>query len=521
MRSDIQHSLSRVSILDTTLRDGDQAAGFAFSADAKLKIGRALAAVGVDIIETGFPLSSPADLEACRLLALDLSASGFRGLTAVMCRGRRFDIQESAKVFKGEVPGLLHISLPVSKIHIEAKLGKTEAEVLDMAREAVSYAAGLCAKVELGAEDASRADRNFLADYCAAAIEAGASIVNIADTLGSFCPKEIHDLVSFLLEKTPAFRDGKAVLSVHCHNDLGLACANTLEAIEAGCGQVEVSVSGIGERAGNAALEEIAANLAARPEHYQVSTNLLVEKIPPLVSMAAEISGTSGSLMKPLSGWNVRAHGSGIHQQGLSRSTETYSPQAAIGFTMVPERIVLSRHSGRAGVDLFCRRYCGFELDEETISRVTAHIKSSHFFEEGSAGISEFLCLLADIHKLPGTYEGPLIVDSWSEHTGADNEGNIRAQFEASLKIYGSNKTVQKISGSGDTAISAAFGALCKLGTLELKTVSLNGAGNRVRLYAEILADSRIYSAEHSGSEPSLLLFRCGLDALNAETLRS
>jgi 2-isopropylmalate synthase len=325
--------MRRVIILDTTLRDGDQA--FSFSAREKIALALALAEAGVDVIETGFPLSSRIDFEVCRTAARELRGWGPQNfaavegwpLTAVMCRGLPRDIAESAKVFSGGVPGILHISLPVSRIHIEAKLGKTEREIIALAREAVSFAAGLAPLVELGAEDAFRADRDFLLEYCRAALEAGAHTVNIADTLGAASPGSIRDLVEFLCFHIPGFNPGAkengAVLSIHCHNDLALACANTLAALEAGCGQAEVSVGGIGERAGNAALEEVAANIGLRSQETGLCTKLRPEQFPKLLGLAAASAGGAFSLMKPLWGWNTRSHGSGIHQQGLSRNTAT------------------------------------------------------------------------------------------------------------------------------------------------------------------------------------------------------
>jgi 2-isopropylmalate synthase len=523
----------RLSILDTTLRDGDQAAGFAFSPGVKLKLGFALAEAGVDIIETGFPLASGADFEVCRLLAKEL---GPRGTTAVMCRGRLEDIRKSAAVFEGGLPGMLHISLPASRIHIKAKLGKTPEEMLTLLHETVSYAAGLVSRVEIGAEDASRADRGFLADYCGTAIRSGAEIVNIADTLGMLCPSETGDLVGFLLAQNPVFASSSAkgapVLSIHCHNDLGLACANTLAAVEAGCSQVEVSVSGIGERAGNAALEEVAANLLMRTAHYGVCTGIDFTKLPALLDLAAA-SGTAGSLMKPLNGWNVRAHSSGIHQQGLSQNTETYAPGNFPA--MVPERIVLSRHSGIAGAALFCRHYCAMEPDRETLFRIMDRIKNSPCFASGAVGLSEFIALLGEMEKLPPAYTGPLLIDTWRF---VRDGRTAAAEFQASLKPAFSSEPALEAAGQGETWTAAVLAALNRLGEMtlgeakrqasggqapegiELQKLYINGSPEKIRLYAVSVVRGRPYPLERSGTDAELLLFQCGLDGINAELLR-
>jgi 2-isopropylmalate synthase len=499
--------MRRITILDTTLRDGDQAAGFAFRADKKLELALALSEAGVDIIETGFPLSSSRDFETCRLIARELAGQG-SPLTAVLCRSIREEIRESAKVFEGGIPGILHLSLPVSAIHISAKLGKTEKEILAMVKDSVSYGAGLVPWVELGAEDATRADPEFLIDYCETALEAGAHTVNIADTLGLAAPEEMQALIELLIRRIPRFAEtagsgGRppAVLSVHCHNDLGLACANTLAAIKAGCGQAELSVSGIGERAGNAALEEAAANLAARPELYRAHTGIRPEKLGALISLAAEMAATCGSLMKPLSGWNTRAHSSGIHQQGLARNTETYSLPVMETWSAAPERIVLSRHSGQAGVALFARRYCGITLDEETIAKIVSRIKDSR---EETTGLTEFLCILSDIGKLPPEFPDPLVYTNFEE-----------------IRIYGESgeaetvlKTVRKLTGF----------------ELRLGKLGVNGCGERLRLYVELAVPrgssedpwslKETYCIERIGKTPALLLFQCCLDAVNGARMK-
>jgi 2-isopropylmalate synthase len=522
--------MGRITIFDTTLRDGDQA--FSFGGEEKLAFALALAEAGVDVIETGFPLSSRIDFEVCRTAALELrgfAASGnlsSRPLTAVMCRGLPGDIAETAKVFSGGVPGILHISLPVSKIHIEAKLGKTQGELIALAREAVSFAAGLAPEVELGAEDAFRADRDFLLEYCLAAFDAGAHTVNIADTLGAASPAEVRDLAGFLCSRIPGFapeaKEGKAVLSIHCHNDLGLACANTLAALEAGCGQAELSVSGIGERAGNAALEEAAANIEIRSRETGLYTNLRPEKFPKLISMAAAMAGSAFSLMKPLSGWNTRSHGSGIHQQGLSRNAETYSLPSLERWITAPERIVLSRHSGRAGTALFAERYCGLELDENTTALATEKIKTS----ETVTGITEFLCILSDLGKLPALFPGPFIRLSFTgTFTGPENGAAPESsRVSAVIGVYGAAAGTREISGAGPdeaAAVSEALGRLCGWRP-EFSRLAVNGCGGRLRLYTEIAAPSgRFYALERIGPSSAELLLLCGLDAVNAEALRA
>jgi 2-isopropylmalate synthase len=517
--------VGRITIFDTTLRDGDQV--FNFGGREKLAFALALAEAGVDVIEIGFPLSGRIDFEFCKTAARELrnfAASEnppSRPLTAVMCRGRPEDIARSAAVFAGGIPGMLHISLPVSKIHIETKFGKTQGELIALAREAVSFAAGLVPEVELGAEDAFRADWDFLLEYCLAALDSGAHRVNIADTLGVSSPGEVKDLIGFLCSRIPVFAPeaNGAVLSIHCHNDLGLACANTLAALEAGCGQAELSVCGMGERAGNAALEEVAANIDIRSPRTGLYTKLRFEKFPALINMAAAMGGGVFSLMKPLAGWNTRSHSSGIHQQGLSRNSETYSLPGLERWTTAAERIVLSRHSGRAGTALFAERYCGLTLDVKTIVFITEIIKNSETF----TGITEFLCILSDMGKLPAAFPGPFIRLSFTEtFTGPGNGAAPETRVNAVVVAYNAAEGIREISGAGANeaaAVSEALRNLCGWGP-DFSPVALNGWDGKIRLYTEIAGpQGRTYTLERIGSSVAELLLLCGLDAVNAEAL--
>jgi 2-isopropylmalate synthase len=502
-------------IFDTTLRDGDQAAGFAFFPAEKRALARALIDAGADIVETGFPLSSPADFELCRSLAEE-----FPGRTAVMCRGRREDIAATAKIFAGGVPGLLHISLPVSEIHIRTKLGISGGELVRRAAELAAYATGLVSDIELGAEDATRAEHRFLADYCGAAFAAGVRIVNIADTLGIACPEEFGGLVAFLRRAFPG-----SGISVHCHNDLGLALANTLRAVEAGCDQVEVSAGGIGERAGNAALEELCLNLHARPAHYGVSTGLKLEKLKPLIALLRNFSAIDGPL-KPVWGWNIRSHASGIHQQGLARKAETYANPALEGVYRESERIILSRHSGRAGLRLFARRYCGLELEDAVLGEILNRLKA---IPGPLLGLTEFLCMLGDLGALPPDRKRPLVCRFFLEtiENGVEEPkiaggnagagGKTRYTIRALLAEYESAGSGVTLGGEGESRGEAVLGALGPVGGggLSITRIGLCGSGPRLRLYVELKLGDHDFAVERRGDSAGALLFACCLDALN------
>jgi 2-isopropylmalate synthase len=355
--------------------------------------------------------------------------------------------------------------------------------------------------------------------------------VNIADTLGLSSPGEFAGLVSFLKKGVRAFGEGGAVLSVHCHNDFGLAGANTLAAVEAGCGQVELSVSGLGERAGNAALEEVYVNLEARRGLYRVETGIVPGKLRNLVALTSEFSGASFSPMKPVSGWNIRSHGSGIHQHGLSRKGETYSPPVSLSLS--PERIVLSRHSGLAGLRLFARRYCGFEPDAAAGEKLLDLVKAA---PGPLTGLTEFLCMAADLGALPAEYPRPLVCLSFEETLSAGPGEEAAYKFRALLSshnVAGHNAAGHNVSGlpreaagAGATEALAALDLAYRFTGRKLRfaRIGLSGGGSRIRLYAEILEqggeqeageEGGIAAFERIGPSTGLLFFQCCLDALN------
>jgi 2-isopropylmalate synthase len=352
--------------------------------------------------------------------------------------------------------------------------------------------------------------------------------VNIADTLGLSSPGEFAGLVSFLKKGVPAFGEGGAALSVHCHNDFGLAGANTLAAVEAGCGQVELSVSGLGERAGNAAFEEVYASLKARPGLYRVETGIVSGKIRNLVVLVSEFSGASFSPMKPVSGWNIRSHGSGIHQHGLSRKGETYSPPVLESLGLSPERIVLSRHSGLAGLRLFARRYCGFEPDAAAGEKLLDLVKAA---PGPLTGLTEFLCMAADLDALPAEYPRPLVCRSFGETFTALAGEEPVYRFRALLASHNAasrnaSGSLREAAGAGKTEALAALDLAYRLTgrKLQFTRIGLSGGGGRIRLYAELLEqggeqeagkEGGIAAFERIGPSTGLLFFQCCLDALN------
>jgi 2-isopropylmalate synthase len=350
-----------VRIFDTTLRDGEQSPGFSMTVEEKLRLAAQLEQLGVDIIEAGFPIASQGDLEAVRAVAQQARHSRVAGLA----RARQEDVDAALEALAPARHPRLHIFLATSDLHLRYKLRITRAQALEAISRMVGYGRARCEDVEFSAEDASRSDMDFLGEAFAAAAAAGATTLNIPDTVGYAVPEEyanIFDRVRERLGDPPGI-----TFSAHCHNDLGLAVANSLAAIRAGARQVECTINGIGERAGNASLEEIAVALAVRQASFGVRTNLCLEKIYPTSRLLSATTGVEVPPNKAVVGANAFAHEAGIHQDGIIKNPLTYeiiSPEA-VG---VPARqLVLGKHSGRNALRVRLKEL-GYETSDEELA---------------------------------------------------------------------------------------------------------------------------------------------------------
>ena len=334
-------SPDRVFIFDTTLRDGEQSPGFHMDAESKLKIARQLEKLGVDVIEAGFPISSPGDFEACRQIAREVRGSTITALARAVPQ----DIDAVWGAIKDAESPQIHIVLSVSDIHIERKLGMTRDEVLKRGAEMVSYARSLCDQVQYSPEDAGRADPDYLVETCETMIEAGATVINIPDTTGYCLPWEFGSLVKRTIEQTRGSE--RALFSVHCHNDLGLATANALAAVAAGARRVECTVNGIGERAGNTALEEVVMLLFVRQAAMGLECGVDSTEISAASQLVTELTGTPVQPNKAVVGANAFAHASGIHQDGVLKDRLNYEIMKPEDVGLDDSRIVLTARSGR------------------------------------------------------------------------------------------------------------------------------------------------------------------------------
>ena len=328
-------------IFDTTLRDGEQAPGFSMSAPEKIRIARQLESLGVDVIESGFPIASHGDLEGVRAVTREI-----RNCTvAALARAKRDDIDMVLDGLNGAAHPRVHIVLATSDLHLHYKLRMTREQALEAISTNVRYARERCAEVEFSAEDASRTDMDYLCEAVGTAVKAGATIINLPDTVGYALPDEYEAMFRRIVD----FLDGTPgiVLSAHCHNDLGMGVANSMAAIRGGARQLELTINGIGERAGNAALEEVAVALRVRQATLGVTTNLRLDKLYATSQLLTEITGVPVAPNKAVVGSNAFAHEAGIHQDGILKNPLTYeiiSPEE-VG---VPKRqLVLGKHSGR------------------------------------------------------------------------------------------------------------------------------------------------------------------------------
>jgi 2-isopropylmalate synthase len=331
----------RVYIFDTTLRDGEQSPGFALDGDAKLEVARQLERLGVDVIEAGFPISSPGDFAACRRIAREVREP----MVTALARAVRPDIDAVWAAIQDAERPQIHIVLSVSDIHIQRKLGKTRQQVLEIGEEAVTYARGLCDAVEYSPEDAGRADRDYLVETVERMIDAGATTINIPDTTGYCLPEEFGGLIRYVIANVR--HPERAIISVHCHDDLGLATANTMAAIKAGARRAEVTINGIGERAGNTALEEVVMLLQVRQAALGLECGVDTGQIVPASELLTRLTGVHVQPNKAIVGANAFAHASGIHQDGVLKDASNYEIMRPEDVGLDTNRIVLTARSGR------------------------------------------------------------------------------------------------------------------------------------------------------------------------------
>ena len=344
----------RIIFFDTTLRDGEQSPGCVMHGNEKLRMAHQIAALGVDVLEAGFAIASEGDSESIRNIAREVGTE--RGpIIASLARAKREDIEAAARSIEPAARGRIHTFLSTSDLHLAAKLKITRAQALDQIAEMVALARTYCDDIEFSPEDATRTDPDFLVKVCEAAIQAGATTLNLPDTVGYCLPQDYAGMFRMVRERVPGIRGANGedaiVLSAHCHDDLGLAVANSLAAIQSGVRQVECAINGIGERAGNASLEELAAILVTRHDQLPFCNNIVMNQLYPTSQMLATCISFGAAPNKAIVGANAFAHAAGIHQHGMLANPLTYEilTPASVGYS--GQHIVLGKHSGRRALE--------------------------------------------------------------------------------------------------------------------------------------------------------------------------
>lgn len=366
-----------VKIFDTTLRDGEQSPGATLSSAEKLKIARNLSRLGVDIMEAGFPAASPDDLEAVKQIAIQVgnSVPDGRSEPPVICglaRAVKRDIDKCWEAVQHAKHPRIHTFLATSPIHMQHKLRMDPEEVVDKVKEMVTYAKSYCDDIEFSPEDAGRSEPEFLYLVLGEAIKAGATTLNIPDTVGYQTPEGFGDLIKGIMENTPGIEN--VTVSVHCHNDLGLATANTLAGIMNGARQVEVTINGIGERAGNTSLEEVVMAMKTRSDAYSLDTNIDTTQIVPLSRQVSRFTGMTVQANKAIVGENAFAHEAGIHQDGMLKNEETYEIMRPETVGLSKSELVLGKHSGRHAFKVRMAEL-GYELDGDLLNNAFVKFK--------------------------------------------------------------------------------------------------------------------------------------------------
>lgn len=364
-----------VRIFDTTLRDGEQSPGATMTSSEKLEVARGLARLGVDVMEAGFPAASPDDLEAVRKIAIEVGNTNEVSLPPVICglaRATKGDIEKAWEAVQPAARPRIHTFLATSEIHMQHKLKMTRAQVLERIRDMVAFARSLCPDVEFSPEDAGRSDPEFLYQALTEAIRAGASTLNIPDTVGYTMPDEFGKLIAGIIANTPGIEN--CVVSVHCHNDLGLATANTLAGLRAGARQAEVTINGIGERAGNTALEEVVMAIHTRNSTFGLTTGINTNQITRMSKLVSNYTGVAVQPNKAIVGANAFAHEAGIHQDGMLKNSQTYEIMRPEDVGAVQSKLVLGKHSGRHALKVRLVSL-GYSLDEDEMDQVFERFK--------------------------------------------------------------------------------------------------------------------------------------------------
>ena len=448
--------MRKITVFDTTLRDGEQAPGCTMNTREKLEFAKQLERLGVDVIEAGFPVASPDDFEAVSTIAREVQEC----TVAALCRCVQNDIDTAARALKEAAHPRLHVFIATSDLHLEVKLNITRQQALEKIRECVTYARSLCEDVEFSGEDATRSDREFLLECCNLAVDCGATTINIPDTVGYDTPEEMYDLIRYIRDNL--HQKEKVRLSVHCHNDLGMAVANSLAALRAGADQVEGTINGIGERAGNAALEEVIMAIHTRGDTLGMETGINTRQIYRTSKLISTIIGAKIPANKPVVGRNAFSHEAGIHQHGVLKNPLTYEIMSPATIGIYESDLVLGKHSGRHAFEERVEEL-GYQLSGEALERAFKRFLDLADRKK-SVTNKDIEAIVAGLgYALPETYR---------LHSFVVNSGTV-ISATAVVKLLKNGEEMEHVA-RGDGPVDAAYKAIERITKTGCQLVSYN-----------------------------------------------
>lgn len=488
-------SSNRVIFFDTTLRDGEQSPGCTMNHAEKLRIAHQLEILGVDVIEAGFPASSQGDFDSVQAIA---KQAGDNTQICGLARCMEKDIRRCWEAISVAKNPRIHTFLATSDLHMKYKLRKTPEQVIEMIKSSVSLAASLTSNVEFSCEDASRSDKDFLCRACGTAISAGATTINLPDTVGYAEPDEFAQLVKYVIENTPGA--DKAIFAIHCHDDLGLGVANTLAALRVGARQAEVTLCGIGERAGNTSLEEVAMNLAVRKDYYGLESNIVSTQLYPSCRLLSMTIGQPIPHNKAIIGANAFAHESGIHQDGMLKNRQTYEIMTPQSVGRDSTNLVIGKHSGRNAVRSKFESM-GYKLDDEQLQTIFEAVKDlsdrkKKLYDE------DLMALVQDkLYRMPDSYRLSHVSVSSSDAGGVPPTAAVLMDVDGIEKSH---------AGFGVGPIDAVFNVIADMvgRQPELEQYSVNAITGGTDAMGEVTVRiaEKGFSAIGRGAHPDIIV---------------
>jgi 2-isopropylmalate synthase len=480
-----------IRIFDTTLRDGEQSPGCSMNLDDKLRIAEALIDLGVDVIEAGFPIASPGDFQSVREVANQFTGATICGLA----RCNDADIDRAWEALRGADSPRIHVFLATSAIHREFKLKMTPDQIVDTAVRGVRRAIGYCDNVEFSPEDAARTEIDFLCRVVEAVIAAGATTVNIPDTVGYAVPAQMGKVIANLRNRVPNI--DRAVLSIHCHNDLGLAVANSLAAVENGAGQIECTINGIGERAGNCSMEEVVMALRTRSDYYQCQTKIETTKLVPISRLLCDVTGMVVQRNKAIVGRNAFAHEAGIHQDGMLKERTTYEIMRPEDVGLSKTDLVLGKHSGRAALADRAKQL-GFELTADQIKSVFDKFKEladlqKEIYDGDIAALIE--------REIQGSAGRQWALHDFDCRIAAEQGVALQLKLQRGSEIRGHD--IQRSASAVDAvlaAVNAIVGLSMKCRDVRARNL-VQGANSKIEVHLDAEQDGQLVGGRGEGAE--------------------